>query len=387
MSGTCSEISRRLRLGALFAILLGMLLFPGAAHAGSGTVWYVNAGARPGGSGHSWAGAFTGLQDALARAHAGDQIWVAAGIYKPTADGDRSATFLLVSGVAVYGGFPAGGSPGMPARERRKHATILSGEIGAPGVADNSYHVVTGVTGATLDGFTVTSGNADGSAPQDSGGGLYNTGASPAVSNCVFSGNTAKFGAGLDNLHGSSPTISGCVFSGNTATIVGGGLGDYDQSSPTIVDCVFWNNTAPTGAAIDDYKDCSPVLVACTFSGNTADEGAAIYDYDGCFPTLTDCILWGDTGDAEFHEDGGSMATVTYSLVQGGFAGTGNLSADPRFVNAATGNLHLLAGSPAIDTGTSTGAPAVDLDGVRRPQGAGFDMGAYEKRGTPGRDR
>lgn len=51
---------------------------------------------------------------------------------------------------------------------------------------------------------------------------------------------------------------------------------------------------------------------------------------------------------------------------------------DAKFVNATTGDFRLRAGSPAIDTGSAAGAPAVDLAGVSRPQGAGFDIGAFE---------
>ena len=52
---------------------------------------------------------------------------------------------------------------------------------------------------------------------------------------------------------------------------------------------------------------------------------------------------------------------------------------DPLFVDPVTGDLRLRAGSPAVDTGSATGAPAVDFAGVARPQGAGFDIGAFER--------
>ena len=55
-----------------------------------------------------------------------------------------------------------------------------------------------------------------------------------------------------------------------------------------------------------------------------------------------------------------------------------DIAADPDFVNAAGNNFQLQASSPAIDKGTSTDAPADDFAGVMRPQGNGFDMGAYE---------
>ena len=72
--------------------------------------YYVNDDATGAEHGTSWQDAFTDLQSALAVAVAGDQIWVAAGTYKPSLSIDgsadaRTASFSLKSGVALYGGF------------------------------------------------------------------------------------------------------------------------------------------------------------------------------------------------------------------------------------------------------------------------------------------
>ncbi len=62
--------------------------------------------------------------------------------------------------------------------------------------------------------------------------------------------------------------------------------------------------------------------------------------------------------------------------------GVGTLSIDPQFVNSIqslSGDFHLIETSPAIDAGTSLGSPYnVDIEGTSRPQGNGWDMGAYE---------
>jgi hypothetical protein len=72
----------------------------------------------------------------------------------------------------------------------------------------------------------------------------------------------------------------------------------------------------------------------------------------------------------------GYFIDLTYSDIQGGWPGEGNIDADPLFVGG--GDYHLAAGSPCINTGTGAGAPADDLDGDPRPQGVGYDMGADE---------
>lgn len=71
----------------------------------------------------------------------------------------------------------------------------------------------------------------------------------------------------------------------------------------------------------------------------------------------------------------------TTTLHGAGFAVTGTVTADPKFVAPTSGDYHLSASSPAIDRGVSQGAPDHDLDGYVRPFGAGWDIGAYEWHG------
>ncbi|MHC5059227.1 MAG: immunoglobulin domain-containing family protein [Planctomycetota bacterium] len=134
-------------------------------------VIYVHPGATFGANdGSTWANAFLDLQDALAAATTGQEIWVAADTYYATQGADRTATFQLKSGVNIYGGF-AGGESELAERDYLTNVTTLSGDIGtAADASDNSYHVVTGADGAALDGFTITAGNADGTAPWNKGG-------------------------------------------------------------------------------------------------------------------------------------------------------------------------------------------------------------------------
>ena len=137
---------------------------------------FAKPAAEGSGNCSSWANACT-LQTALTGAVPGQEIWVAAGTYKPSSDpADRTATFQLKNGVAVYGGF-AGTENNRSLRNPAANLSVLSGDIDnddtqtpvitnlttVTGIGTNSYHVVTGATGATLDGFTITAGNANGS--------------------------------------------------------------------------------------------------------------------------------------------------------------------------------------------------------------------------------
>ena len=225
--------------------------------AAAATVYrYAKPAATGSGNCSSWANACI-LQTALTGAASGTEIWVAAGTYTPTTDTDRTATFQLKTGVAVYGGFagtetartsrnPAiksPSSPGMLTRTTTANPVTNVSQI----VGSNSYHVVTGSgtdSSAILDGFTITAGSADDSAyPNDSGGGMYNYTASPTLNNITFSGNSAyDFGGGMYD-DTSSPVLTNVTFSGNSADDGGGMENDY-PSSPTVNGGSFTNNTA-----------------------------------------------------------------------------------------------------------------------------------------------
>ena len=124
-------------------------------------VIYVKPNAQ--GDGTSWENATGNLQKALQSATEGTQVWVAAGTYTPTMGTDRTVSFELPSGVAIYGGFQ-GTETSLDQRNIEQNPTILSGEIGQPGPVDNSYNVVfisNSDENTIIDGFVITGGNAN----------------------------------------------------------------------------------------------------------------------------------------------------------------------------------------------------------------------------------
>ncbi|MGH8651006.1 MAG: choice-of-anchor Q domain-containing protein, partial [Gammaproteobacteria bacterium] len=68
----------------------------------------------------------------------------------------------------------------------------------------------------------------------------------------------------------------------------------------------------------------------------------------------------------------------TFYLNNPGIVVDHNLTTDPQFINEAAKDFHLKSTSPAVNTGSSVSAPTTDYDGVSRPQGSAFDIGAYE---------
>ena len=370
---------------------------------------------------------------------AGTEFWIAAGTYRPTADpNDRNAAFVLQNGVALYGGF-AGTETLLSERNWVANETYFSGDIQNDGtLSNNSYHVVFSQGGtdntAVLDGFIVTNGYAGGTPYplDDKGGGLINYG-NPVISNCTFSGSRARLGGGMFNQGSSSiitgctfqqnvaedgggvynylggpsfteciflgnqvmysgggmknsksaPLVSACTFSHNTGYSSGGGMSN-DESSPDVVNCTFSKNIGVNVGGGMDNVDSDPSVRNCTFFTNRADlVGADLGNRGTSKPEIKNCIFWGSSLGAIFNHPT-AAPTVEYCVVEGGYdGGMPIITEDPKLADLAdnggpTQTCAILAGSSAIDAGTASGAPAVDQRGVKRPQGSGFDIGAYE---------
>jgi len=211
------------------------------------------------------------------------------------------------------------------------------------------------------------------------GGGICNWNSSPEVQNCTFTSNSAgDHGGGICNESYSSPIITNCTFTSNSVSVsngYGGGIFSESYSNPTITNCAFTLNSAYQGGGVMNGSS-NPTITNCTFTLNSASNGGSGIYNNASSPIIKNSIIYGNSGGNIFKDDW-SFPTVTYSCIQGGYTGTGNIATDPLFVNAP-GDVHLQAGSPCKDTGTSVGAPSVDLDGISRPQGSGYDMGAYE---------
>jgi predicted outer membrane repeat protein len=219
-------------------------------------------------------------------------------------------------------------------------------------------------------------GNGDGGGL---GGAMFNLASHPAITNCKFVGNAAialDGGEGAGGAMGnwsSNPTLTNCIFTGNIAGRDGGAMWNY-ESNPVLVKCIFSGNLAREGGsgsyggAVWNYGS-NPVLtnclftgnkarssqigsggggiwaaqgnvtlINCTFNGNVAGRGGAIsgdYPYESTF-LLSNCILWNDRPDEIYTPT--TLPVVTYSDVQRGWPGQGNINADPCFV--APGHWH-----------------------------------------------
>ncbi|MCI0630750.1 MAG: hypothetical protein L0Y44_08880, partial [Phycisphaerales bacterium] len=177
-----------------------------------GDIIHVDDTAAGANDGTSWEDAFIDLHDGLATAQAGDTVRIGQGTYKPAPPGgDRTISFVLVSGAVVQGGYAGAGSPDPNALDPKSFITILSGDLngndGPRGsftdYGENSYHVVK-AEGAgpdtALRGVTIRGGEAiDLSEPLGIGGGLLAINSQLALTSCIIEANRAWIaGAGVN---------------------------------------------------------------------------------------------------------------------------------------------------------------------------------------------
>ena len=402
----------------------------------STTRLYVKVNAGGANNGTSWNDAFTNLQSALNYACLAPnaEIWVAAGIYYPTSGTDRSISFNIPNGVSVYGGF-VGNEANLNERPVQRvggnENTYFSGDINTHGNAtDNTYRVVVfaGINSPTrLDGVSVIYGNANGPTSQQKEGGgvrVEDNGNNVSITHCTIAQNKAQLTAGISassttsllvdkclirsnssengtgglSLGGSNSTVSNNVFMSNENLQGSGGALTFENSNnnSNVINCLFVNNLGAFTGAVFTEEGTGHLLLNCTFLNNSTWSNLAadpdhIYSDETGTIELKNCIVV--TTLSTIHPAISSLnntITASYSNIQGGFAGTGNINANPLFVNrddpdgpdnrwaTADDGFNLFGCSPSKNTGTNTNAPTNDILGTARPQESTVDMGAFE---------
>ena len=214
---------------------------------------------------------------------------------------------------------------------------------------------------------------------------------SSTITDCVFNNNG---GTGL--LAVFSATVSNCTFSNNLGSMAGAVLAD---GTHTITNCLFYSNGENGLVLVNEDEVSTYTVTNCTFVNST--DNAIILSGKEPISTATikNCILYGSGGygisEREtgknaipinccfynnttglfFHENSDSLTLAQINALSGA---SGNIAVDPLFTDVTNNDYTLQNLSPCIDAGTSTGAPATDLDGNTRPQGGGYDIGCYE---------
>ncbi len=327
----------------------------------AGGILYVDQAAAGQQTGASWSDALVTLQDALQVTEA-CEIWAAAGVYYPDeggshALGDRSSAFRLKTDVALYGGFD-GEETTRDERDPAVNITVLSGDLNGddnanvrwdePSRADNASNVVIGATGATLDGFTITGGNADGTADKFDGAGMFNMSSNPTLANITFSNNSARYYGGGIYVENGSAVLANVTFSGNDAANSGGGVYIH-TSSITLTNVTFNANSAFIGGGLYNVNS-NPILANVDFISNSAQYAGGMGT--GGSPVLTNVSFSGNVatndGGAYIGQGGNpTLTNVAFNANSAGSIGGGMLnlySSNPVLTNVTFANNHAALG-------------------------------------------
>lgn len=406
---------------------------------GTKHILYVKANAAGSNNGSSWANAYTSLTSALSATVDGDEIWVAAGTYKPSGTSDRNAYFAVTKVLTILGGF-AGTETNASARNWNTNVTILSGDLSGndtgPGgnQSDNSKQVMVfeGNANAVVDGFRITGGNCPTAGQQpDSGAGIYvGNGRSASIRNCTFYWNYAvSYGGGLGGMRMAALTVEDCYFHHNAApSNGGGGIMAYGFDSQPMPHCIvkrtlFANNSGSASGGLLLNGDLTSYVDNSVFVSNTSGGGlqssvaaGAIRGFTGAPGRfwVTNCTFSANTNtrgtagavSLSAPSDGNSIFAnsivtgsgsnpvsfpgIAFVLSDQTIAGTSNVVGTPIFANSGAplgtdgifgtrdDGFMLTLASPGLNTASAAYAPSLDATNVIRPLGTGPDRGAYE---------
>jgi len=158
------------------------------------------------------------------------------------------------------------------------------------------------------------------------------SGKQAVATDCLFKNNRGFSGAAIQ---GALTTLRDCRFTGNTAYTRAGAI---DGRGPlTCENCLFEGNKALEGTAVARCFG-SLLFANCTFVENQSPDGYAFSATGGhgspVDQIFRNCILWGAGQGIEFADSQPEYVSLTYSAVQGGWPGTGNIDAAPRFAEA-----------------------------------------------------
>ena len=285
--------------------------------------------------------------------------------------------------------------------------------------------------GTRIEGLQITGGNASGQGADQNGGGIicmnsstvvlscvisnnaaielaggiYFFRTSALVSNCILTGNTASAGGAI-HCDESSPTIRGNIISGNEAGNHGGAIYFYKSTasvennwlvdnsagtyggaircnqhgSPIIKNNLIAGNSASTGGAMALSSISSPTILSCTIANNSARaHTGGIYCTSNSSPILENCILWGN--DRDIYKVSGCNPVITYTDIEDGYSGEGNISNDPIFMPGALGEYYLDPSSPCINSGSKSardaGMSELTTQASGAPDSGIIDMGYH----------
>src|SRR5438132_8088858 len=330
--------------------------------------------AAPGDGSCATAGGTCTLRAAIqeANAHTGaDTIMLPAGTYLLTIPGRGEDAAMMgdldiTDDVTIIGTSAA--------------TTILDGN----GI-DRIFEIANPASIVAMSSLTIRNGNPGPPGPDADGGGIFNQGTLTLTDVVVANKTSAGSGGGISSVN--DLTLTNCVVSGNTAANFGGGIDN--PLTATLTNVTVSGNTSGAGGGggiANDLLDAIATLTNVTIADNSASPGSGGGFYNLGGATFRYVIVAnGPSGDN--CAGSGTLTSQGHNLDSGntcGFAGPGDLvNMDPLLGplqdnGGPTPTQALLPGSPSLDAGDNTNAPATDQRGFSRVADGTIDIGTFE---------
>jgi len=267
------------------------------------------------------------------------------------------------SGEQPPGEMPSGDSAGGSSVGHMSPESILSGDATT---TDNGAAIVIWETSPTIQNCRILDNSAS------KGGAVYivNTeelDEQPKFINCYIANNYAGGRGGAISIDlSASAVFIDSIFENNVCDGKGGAIYNDFGCSPLLENCLLIGNEAQSGGALGNDGASNPVISNTTFYGNIAYEtGAALYQGSGPFndPVVVNSIIWNNFCEedvASVYNWNECNTKIEYSIVEGGYVGTGNLDEDPSFVDADINNFDLSENSVALFANSTSGRIGYD---------------------------
>jgi predicted outer membrane repeat protein len=220
------------------------------------------------------------------------------------------------------------------------------------------------------------------------GGGLHSRFGRATLTHVTIKNNSAQRSGGGVSI-GRFVTLSATMILSNTADLGGGVAISSTFDGPTenhVVNVLLARNQAASdGDALYHNLNRTLNVIHTAIANPTQSANQAIYVISGTVNVVNTIIANHGIG-IEAAASGSATADFVNYFDNGtnevGLSGTNLTTGNPLFVNAAADDYRLAVGSASLENGTNAGI-GVDIRGVVRPIGSGFDRGAYEGTHTP----
>lgn len=334
---------------------------------------------------------YTSIQSAINASSNGDSIIVDSGTYNENIDFSGknivlTSKYILANDESFIASTIIDGG-GLGRVVTFQNGETSSAKLIGFTITNGDCGILINGSSPSLDHLTIEDNQASGTTSAFAGGGIYcHSSSNPLLTNLIIQNNTAYYqGGGISIRNNCNPTLENIQILNNSVDGSGGGISVNGNCTPNLFNILVADNQAygsfgRAGGVLCENTG-TPNLNNVTVVNNVGVVGGGVACFfAGDHPVFLNSIIWGNSPNNIYLYNGD--ITTTYSNIEGGNTGTGNIDSDPLFTDALNGDYSITVSSPCVDAGnpstTLANVPALDLNDNPRIFNNRIDMGSYE---------